>query len=309
MRKYLLSLMMMWAGSVAAQDYAETRGFKAVMNGKIAVEVFFQTDLKDDEWQMAGYIYYPNAKAPAPILIVNNWGDEKPKDNDDDYTYECRFVEYQPNGEVTGILYLTCAEVEGDFQMINGSWKNPNTGRVMALTGFEESRELPEWWPGSPAVFGAPKREAWSFLYKLADKYDDSGDSEWMNTIYVDFVVNDKKMFSFEEPLNGAVNSEMEETLDWIIEKDINFDGIPDLMVYLGMTHKAQSLYKAFVWNPVTRQFYEVKAFEEIQEPDIDSKAKTITSYARDVGTLYIDTYKWKNGKLTKIASKKESQH
>ena len=309
MRKYLLSLMMMWAGSVAAQDYAETRGFKAVMNGKIAVEVFFQTDLKDDEWQMAGYIYYPNAKAPAPILIVNNWGDEKPKDNDDDYTYECRFIEYQPNGEVTGILYLTCAEVEGDFQMINGTWKNPNTGRVMALTGFEESRELPEWWPGSPAVFEAPKREAWSFLYKLADKYDDSGDSEWMNTIYVDFVVNDKKMFSFEEPLNGAVNSEMEETLDWIIEKDINFDGIPDLMVYLGMTHKAQSLYKAFVWNPVTRQFYEVKAFEEIQEPDIDSKAKTITSYARDVGTLYIDTYKWKNGKLTKIASKKESQH
>ena len=309
MRKYLLSLMMMWAGSVAAQDYAETRGFKAVMNGKIAVEVFFQTDMHDDEWQMAGYIYYPNAKAPAPILIVNNWGDEKPKDNDDDYTYECRFVEYQPNGEVTGILYLTCAEVEGDFQMINGTWKNPNTGRVMALTGFEESRELPEWWPGSPAVFEAPKREAWSFLYKLADKYDDSGDSEWMNTIYVDFVVNDKKMFSFEEPLNGAVNSEMEETLDWIIEKDINFDGIPDLMVYLGMTHKAQSLYKAFVWNPVTRQFYEVKAFEEIQEPDIDSKAKTITSYARDVGTLYIDTYKWKNGKLTKIASKKESQH
>ena len=79
-------------------------------------------------------------------------------------------------------------------------------------------------------------------------------------------------------------------------------------MVYLGVTHNAQSLYKAFVWNPVTRQFYDVNAFQEIQEPDFDSGAKTITSVARDAGTFYIDTYKWKNGKLTKVASKKESQ-
>ena len=282
MRSVILTLMMLWAGCVSAQDYTETRGFKAVMNGKIAVEVFFQTDLKDDEWQTAGYIYYPNAKAPAPILIVDNWGDEKPKDNDDDYTYECRFVEYQPNGEVTGILYLTCAEVEGDFQMIKGSWKNPTTGRVLKLTDFEETRELPAWWPGKPAVFGAPKREAWKFLYKLADKYDDTGDSEWMNTIYVTFMANDKEMLSFEEPLNGAVNSEMEETLDWIIEKDINFDGIPDVLVYLGVTRQAQSLYKAYVWNPVTRQFYEVEEFQEIEEPDFDSNEKQHGTRRRD---------------------------
>ncbi len=69
---------------------------------------------------------------------------------------------------------------------------------------------------------------------------------------------------------------------------------------------RIQSLYKAFVWNPVTRQFYDVEAFQEIQEPDIDSKAKTITSFVRDAGKLYIDTFKWKNGKLTKIASKKD---
>ena len=48
-------------------------------------------DLKDDEWQRAGYIYYPNAKAPAPILIVDNWGDEKPKDSDDDYIHNIDF--------------------------------------------------------------------------------------------------------------------------------------------------------------------------------------------------------------------------
>ncbi len=178
----------------------------------------------------------------------------------------------------------------------------------MHLSRFEEMRELPGWWPGAPSVFGAPNRDAWKFLYKLENKYDESGDSEWMDNIHVTFEVNGvEHPLSFDEPLNGAVNSEMEETLNWIDEKDINFDGIPDLMVYLGVTHNAQSLFKAFGWNPVTRQFYDVKEFQEIQEPEFDSKAKTITSRARDAGILYTDTFKWKNGKLTKIASKKDS--
>lgn len=293
---------------VTAQKVTENRGFKAVMNGKYAVEVFFQTACTNGEWQTAGYIYYPKAKSPAPILIVENWGNEKQIVSDEDNVFDCRFVEYQPDGETTGILYLTYAEVEGDFQMLKGSWKNPTTGKVMHLSRFEEMRELPGWWPGAPSVFGAPNRDAWKFLYKLENKYDESGDSEWMDNIHVTFEVNGvEHPLSFDEPLNGAVNSEMEETLNWIDEKDINFDGIPDLMVYLGVTHNAQSLYKAFVWNPITRQFYDVKEFQEIQEPDFDSKAKTITSRARDAGILYTDTFKWKNGKLTKIASKKDS--
>lgn len=308
MRKLLLSLMMICAALASAQDVTENRGFKATLNGKIAVEVAFQTVCNNGDWQTAGYIYYPKAKSPAPILIVENWGKEKPVISDEDNVFDRRFVEYQPDGETTGILYLTYAEVEGDFQMMKGSWKNPTTGRVLRLSNFEEMHELPGWWPGSPAVFSAPNREAWKFLYKLEDKYDDSGDSEWMNSISVTFEVNGKEHpLSFDEPLNGSVNSEMEEKLDWILEKDINFDGIPDLMVYLGVTQQAQSLYKAFVWNPVTRQFYEVEAFQEIEEPEFDSKAKTITSYARDAGTLYTDTYQWKNGKLTKTASKKDS--
>ena len=293
---------------VTAQEVTENRGFKAVMNGKYAVEVFFQTAHNDGDWQTAGYIYYPKAKKPAPILIVENWGNEDPIVSDEDNVFDRRFVEYQPDGEMTGIIYLTYAEVEGDFQMLKGLWKNPTTGKVMSLSNFQEMRELPSWWPGSPEIFGAPNRDAWKFLYKLENKYDESGDSEWMDNIHVTFEVNGvEHPLSFDEPLNGAVNSEMEETLNWIDEKDINFDGIPDLMVYLGVTHNAQSLYKAFVWNPVTRQFYDVKEFQEIQEPEFDSEAKTITSRARDAGILYTDTFKWKNGKLTKIASKKDS--
>ena len=70
----------------------------------------------------------------------------------------------------------------------------------------------------------------------------------------------------------------------------------------------ASSQHKAYVWNQETRQFYPVEAFDEIQEPDFDSKAKTITSRARDVDMMYIDTYKWKNGILTKVSTKKLSQ-
>ena len=293
---------------VAAQEVTENRGFKALLNGKYAVEVFFQTAHNDGDWQTAGYIYYPKAQNPAPILIAENWGNEDPIVSDEDNVFDRRFVEYQPDGEMTGIIYLTYAEVEGDFQMLKGSWKNPTTGKVMSLSNFQEMRELPSLWPGSPEIFGAPNRDAWKFLYKLENKYDDSGDSEWMDNIHVTFEVNgEEHPLSFDEPLNGAVSSEMEETLNWIDEKDINFDGIPDLMVYLGETHNAHSLYKAFVWNPITRRFYDVKAFQEIQEPEFDSEAKTITSRARDAGMLYTDTYKWKNGKLTKIASKKDS--
>ena len=307
-RQSLAIIFACFALIVAAQEVTENRGFKAVMNGKYAVEVFFQTAHNDGDWQTAGYIYYPKAKKTAPILIAENWGNEDPIVSDEDNVFDRRFVEYQSDGEMTGIIYLTYAEVEGDFQMLKGSWKNPTTGKVMSLSDFQEMRELPSWWPGSPEIFGAPNRDAWKFLYKLENKYDESGDSEWMDNIHVTFEVNGvEHPLSFDEPLNGAVNSEMEETLNWIDEKDINFDGIPDLMVYLGVTHNAQSLYKAFVWNPITRQFYDVKEFQEIQEPEFDSEAKTITSRARDAGILYTDTFKWKNGKLTKIASKKDS--
>lgn len=290
----------------AAQATKEYHGFKGLLNGKTAVELVYSNDRNKSDWIAAGYIYYPNAKTPAPILIVEDWGNEKNVQPKEDNVFKVRLVEYQPDGEMTGIIYLTYSEVEGDWQVLNAQWKNPTTGRVMKFTNIEELNEKPRWYPGEPAVFTAPSRNDWKFLFRLYNEDDE--DSEWMNKIRVIFTANDKDddSLSFTEDLNGSVNSEMEEKLEWINEQDINFDGIPDLLVYLGVTTRAQSLFKAFVWNPVTRQFYEVKEFQDIQEPVIDAKTKTITSYARDVDGLYIDTYKWKNGKLKQIASKKE---
>ena len=287
--RFLLSIALVlcvtWAG---AQGAFEHHGFKALLNGKIQVEVAFETAMNDGEQITAGYIYYPKAKTPAPILIV--------KDGD-------RFVEYQPDGEITGLLTLGYTQTNGVFRMQKGSWKNPTTGKVLQLSKFTEMQDLPSWWPGSPAVLTAPKREAWKFGYHVYNQEND--DSEWVNTIRVCFTVNEKDSpLSFEERLNGAFTSDQEEQIEWVSESDINFDGIPDVMVYLGLTPSAQSLYKAFVWNPVTRQFYPVSAFDEIQEPSFDSTEKTITSVARSYTKAYIDVYKWKNGTLNKISSK-----
>jgi hypothetical protein len=167
-----------------AQNISKYHGFKALLNGKIAVEVAFETAENNGEWLTAGYIYYPKAKNPAPILIVNDWGDEKLED------------------------------------------------------------------------------------------------------------------------LTSAVTLEMRNELQWMSEDDINFDGIPDLKVYMGVTQNGSSTYKCFVWNPVTRIFYPVPEFEEILEADFDSKSKTITSIARSYTTTYIDVYKWKNCRLRKVSSK-----
>ena len=44
-----------------------------------------------------------------------------------------------------------------------------------------------------------------------------------------------------------------------------------------------------------------------MQELDISSNDKTITSAIRDVDDMYYETYKWKNGKLVKVSTKKVS--
>ena len=311
---FLLLILMagtltVWAHSNAtlrleAEENYENRGFKALMNGKIPVEVMFQTTRnQDDEWMTAGYLYYPKAKNPAPILIVEGWHPEKPIQSKDENETVSRFTEYQSDGEMTGILYVTYVEVEGDFQMRKASWKNPTTGRVLQLSNFKEMRELPSWYPGPPAVLSDPGRIDWQIKERV---YSSEGsDSEWLDKIEVDFLKRGKKMFTVKEDLSGAISKDLlQSEWGWVTNEDINFDGFPDVLIYVGMQPNGNTLNKAYVWNPYTRQFYPVPEFDEIQEVDFDKKTKTITSRARDYQKMYIDTFKWKNGKLKRVSSK-----
>ena len=307
MKTVLTLLLMICATTASAQTY-ENRGFKALMNGKIPVEVMFQTTRNQDgEWMTAGYLYYPKAKTPAPILIVEGWYPEKPIVSKDEDETVSRFVEYQPDGEKTGTLYVTYVEVEGDFQMRRASWKNPTTGKVLLLSNFEEMRELPSWYPGPPAVLSAPTRLEWQTKERVYNK--EKPDSEWLDVIEVDFLAKHKKMFTVKEDISGAFTKEQTKDWEWVTHEDINFDGTPDVVIYVGTVPNGNSLYKAYVWNSYTRQFYPVPEFDEIQEPEYDKKAKTIISRARDYQTLYLDTWKWKNGKLKRVSTKKLPLH
>ena len=302
----MLSLMLTAATLTAgAQQHYENRGFKALLNGKLPIEVMFQTTQNaDDEWVTAGYLYYPKAKNPAPILIVEGWFPEKPIKSKDDDEVVSRFTEYQPDGEVTGILYVTYVEVEGDFQMRRATWKNPTTGKVFQLSQFEEMRQLPSWYPGAPAVLAAPGRLDWQTKERVYNENEPN--SEWLEQIEVDFLVKGKKAFTVKEDLSGALSKDLlNRDWGWVTNEDINFDGLPDVLIYVGMVPNGNTLHKAYVWNPYTRQFYPVPEFDEIQEPEFDNKTKTITSRARDYQTMYIDTFKWKNGKLKRVSTKK----
>ena len=301
MRKVISLFFLFCATTMAAQG--EIHYYKGKLNGKIAFELVYGYESVDDDARVAGYMYYPNAKSPAPILVVGHSLEADPKDPYFDNLYREGFKEYQPDGEMTGKMDIQYYEVEGDYQFKTGYWQNPTTGRKLPMTDVEiQYGGLPAWWPGSPKTLSAPKREAYSFKVRFdkndVDQYD----------IFVDCYANGKKTdFEIKEYLNGAYDEEQLENLGWISEDDINFDGIPDLLVNTGITIHAQNTQVAYVWNPETLQFYRVEAFENMVEPDIDKETKEITTYVRDgYEYVYIEKYKWKNGVLKQVSSKKE---
>ncbi len=89
-----------------------------------------------------------------------------------------------------------------------------------------------------------------------------------------------------------------------IEEVDINFDGVPDVLVTLGDFGVNPGLfpmifYGAFVFNEATGEFEQVTDLEDKPNLSIDAKRKVIESnFATVVGDHYHEEYAWENGKL-----------
>ena len=297
MRKVVSLLFFFYAASMAAQN--EIHFFKGKLNGKTAFELVYGYYGN----RCAGYMYYPNAKTPAPILVVGHPLKANPKDPNYDNLYREGFEEYQPNGEMTGKMDIQYYEVEGDYQFKSGFWQNPTTGRKLPMTVTEErGNVLPAWWPGTPKTLTAPKREAYSF--KVRYEKDENG----LYDVIVDCFANGEKVApAIREYMNYTLDGENLDQFGFVTEEDINFDGIPDLIVNTGMTTHAQNTQVAYVWNPVTLQFYRVEGFENIVEPTFDKEKKEISTAIRDgYEYVYYETYKWKNGVLKQVSSKRE---
>ena len=90
-----------------------------------------------------------------------------------------------------------------------------------------------------------------------------------------------------------------------VIEKDINFDYIPDLLICLGgmkVTDQTFQYYDAWIAEdgPNGRTFTLYKPFRDISNAEIDPAYKRVLSHymARDGSFTYLSKV-WKNGILT----------
>lgn len=116
--------------------------YNAKLDGRISVIIAFQRNADNT---VAGYIYYPKAKSPAPIMIVGSGT----RQNGVDY-YE--FNEYQPDGKVSGRITLQHQLVDGWNHKVEGTWTNPKTGKEMKITDAYYSQECPKWFTKSLLV-------------------------------------------------------------------------------------------------------------------------------------------------------------
>ena len=93
-----------------------------------------------------------------------------------------------------------------------------------------------------------------------------------------------------------------DEVASWVDDKtDINFDGIPDLMVFIGRNcvGRVSEYYAAFVWNDEDKCFSMVLDFDLISNPVVHPDSKTITSTARtNAVEITTWTYAWVDGYL-----------
>lgn len=119
----------MTALSSLADGY-ETVCFSGKMGGKVSVIIAFDYHIDNDD-RPSGYIYYPKAKNPAPILIVGNYMAE------DQVFY---FNEYQPDGTITGSFYIKVDGLGGEYAdgpyITDGEWTDPKSGKAYSLKGM-----------------------------------------------------------------------------------------------------------------------------------------------------------------------------
>ena len=93
-----------------------------------------------------------------------------------------------------------------------------------------------------------------------------------------------------------------EEAANWVDDQtDINFDGIPDLMFFIGRNcvGRVSEYYAGYVWDDEDKCFAMVPGFDEISNPVVHADSKTITSTARtDAVEITTWTLAWEGGHL-----------
>lgn len=153
-----------------------------------------------------------------------------------------------------------------------------------------------------------PQRNEFRFEASFAQNSDGLYDKIMVNG----YVGNDDSPYFESEheliaPLDDAPTPEQD---NWINDEiDINFDGNPDLLIYIGFNAvgRVSEYYDAYTWNPEEMYFEHVKGFDDIANPEFDATTKSISSaYRSDANEITKETYKWQNGVLELTDTTKE---
>lgn len=134
-------------------------------------------------------------------------------------------------------------------------------------------------------------------------------DDKNCDSIVVKGYKDGKQAFECCHQLTDYVSAETAADMEWINDTvDINFDGIPDLQVYLSCYVRGQvaELYAGYVWTP-QQKFEEVEQWKELFNPEVHPEDQTVTAnYRSDANERTYDTYKWTDGnKLELIKTRK----
>ena len=130
---------------------------------------------------------------------------------------------------------------------------------------------------------------------RLAAPSNENGEIE---KIYFGYTRPDGKHFDIIIDLLWPVEAD-QFTGGNVNETDINFDGIPDLLISLGsMNGFGDFSFEGFVWNKTKKQFVRVPNFTRIINPEIYPLEKRIMSHDRIDDVVEVSEWKWKDGVL-----------
>ena len=147
----------------------------------------------------------------------------------------------------------------------------------------------------------APEREDYRFVASFI-----TGDLGYVDRIFVkgytplDDSPYLEYVYELVERLDAAPSAD--EAANWVDDKtDINFDGYPDLLIFIGRNcvGRIEEFYAAYVWDEENKCFALVPGFNEIGNPVFHPDSKTITSTVRtDIAEKTTWTYVWDGWQL-----------
>lgn len=144
-----------------------------------------------------------------------------------------------------------------------------------------------------------PQRSGYTFRTQVFTTADEEGGAVADSIItYVTNKQDTYTLVSYTQPLDP----EYWRGFGDIVEDDINFDGIPDLMICLGPTNAFGGFtYDGYVWDKKRHAFVKIENFDEIMDPTFVKKSKTIIGTFRIDNEYDVSTYKLKNNKAVLI--------